>query len=63
MGTLYIESPFAVRAIITGADGKIAAEQFNASTMNISMLPPGAYIISIYDDSGGLLTVQKIIKE
>jgi uncharacterized protein YjdB len=62
-GMLYIESPVNVRAVINGIDGKIEVNQANAKVLDISKLASGVYMISLYDDSGAVLTIQKIIKE
>jgi uncharacterized protein YjdB len=62
-GMLYIESPVTVRAMITGVDGKVEINQANAKILDLSRLASGIYIISLYDEDGGLLTIQKIVKE
>jgi uncharacterized protein YjdB len=62
-GVLYIESPVRVRAVINGIDGKMEMEQNDAKQMDISKLASAVYIITLYDDNGAVLTVQKIVKE
>jgi uncharacterized protein YjdB len=62
-GTIYIESPVNVRAVLTGIDGKTEINQPDAKELDIRRLASGVYLISLYDDSGAVLTVQKLIKE
>ncbi len=60
---LHIESAVAVRAVITGIDGKTAMEQADAKEMNITALANGMYFISLYNDAGERVQVQKLIKQ
>ncbi len=61
--TLYIESSVTVRAVIRSIDGKTEMEQADAKEINTSSLANGMYFISLYDDSGACLMVQKLIKQ
>ena len=58
-----VECPVEVRAIISGMDGKNIIDVRNARNIDISALSTGIYIISIFDEAGNRLTVQKLIKE
>ncbi len=60
---LYIESSVRVRAVISSIDGKTEMEQADAKEINTSSLANGMYFISLYNDSGVRLMVQKIIKQ
>jgi hypothetical protein len=60
---VHIESPVAVRAIITGVEGKILIDQANANEINISSLANGMYIIMLYDENGERLKVEKLVKQ
>jgi uncharacterized protein YjdB len=62
-GYITITSPVAVKAVITGLDGKVVAEQINARNMDISNLSAGMYMLMLYDDAGTRVVVQKLIKE
>jgi len=62
-GVIYIESPMNVRAIISSVDGKKELEQTNAHTLDMSRLASGVYFIALYNDSGAIITVQKITKQ
>ncbi len=62
-GRIFIESPVRVRAVISGVDGKIVLEGADAKEMDVSQLADATYFISLYDDSGQLVSVQKMIKE
>jgi uncharacterized protein YjdB len=61
--TVSIIAPVAVKAVISGMEGKVLAEQANATAIDISKLPNGLYMLSLYDDSGNKLATQKLIKE
>jgi hypothetical protein len=61
--TISIESPVAVKAVITGMDGRIIMERTNATSMDISTLPNGFYQVSLYDDKGQKLLTQKLVKQ
>ncbi len=62
-GMLYISSPVKVRAVLSGIDGKIELQSDDARELDISRLSDAIYFISLYDESGQLLTVRKIVKE
>ncbi len=61
--TLYIESNITVRAVITAIDGKVVIDKTDARQIDVSMLSDAAYMVSLYDDSGQLLSVQKMVKK
>lgn len=60
---LQIEAPAGTRAVITGVEGRVVMEKVNPGTMDISKLAGGMYIITLYDENGGRLVVEKLIKE
>ena len=62
-GVVFIESAARVRAVITGIDGKTEMEQADAKQVNIGRLANGMYFISLYNDIGDRLMVQKLIKQ
>ena len=62
-GTLFIESSVKVRAVLSTMDGKIAIQQADAKQLDLSGLASAVYFISLYDESGQLITVQKLVKE
>jgi uncharacterized protein YjdB len=62
-GILYISSPVKVRAVLSGVDGRIEMEVADAKELDISRLADAAYFISLYDNSGQLIAVRKIVKE
>ena len=62
-GTLFIESSIKVRAVLSTMDGKIAIQQADAKQLDLSGLASAMYFISLYDESGQLVTVQKLVKE
>ncbi|MCD6011580.1 MAG: surface protein [Flavipsychrobacter sp.] len=60
---VYIESPLPLRAVITGIEGKVIADNKNAQKLDISKLASGIYILKLYDEQGEMVLVQKLIKE
>jgi hypothetical protein len=60
---LQIEAPAGTKAVISGVEGKVIMEKVNPGTMDISKLPGGMYIITLYDESGTRLVVEKLVKE
>jgi uncharacterized protein YjdB len=62
-GMVKIESAVRVRAVISDMAGKAIMQQADAKELDVSMLANGAYMITLYDDDGQMLTVQKLVKE
>ena len=60
---VHIASAIKVRAVISSADGKVAMEQADAKEINISNLATGIYIITLYNENGAQVMVQKLVKE
>ncbi len=60
---VHIEAGISVRAVITSLDGKTEMDQADAKELNIGSLANGMYFISVYDENGARLTVQKLIKQ
>ncbi len=61
--TLNIESVVGVRAVVSGIDGRTVIDEANAKVLNISKLSSGVYVITLFDDQGVRLSVQKFTKE
>ncbi len=62
-GIVNIEAPVKVKAVVTGVEGKILLEQDDAKRIDIGNLANGLYMITLYDESGHSLLVQKLIKQ
>ena len=60
---VYIESPVAVNAVVTGMEGKVIMQVANATNVDISALPAGVYMMLFYDESGAKLSVEKFVKK
>jgi trimeric autotransporter adhesin len=60
---VYIESPVSVRAVIATADGKMISNTEQAKEISLKGLANGLYLISLYDNNGLLLRVEKLIKQ
>lgn len=61
--TVYIESAINVRAVVSGIDGKMQMEVANAKEIDLSKLAPGMYFVGLYNDSGNLVALKKLVKE
>ena len=61
--TVFIEASVTVRAVISSVDGKVVMEQTDAKEMDISKLANGLYVISLLDEEGHQVLVQKLVKE
>jgi len=60
---LFVDANVAVKAVLTGIDGKTVLEQANAKELNISGLTPGIYMVVLYDDEGRAVLTEKVVKE
>ena len=60
---LHIQSPAAVRAVISSVEGKTILDQTNAKEIDLSNFSSGLYIISIYDENNTRILVDKLVKE
>ena len=49
--------------MITSIDGKTELEQVDAKDINTGGLANGMYFISLYNDGGARLLVQKLLKQ
>ncbi len=63
VATIHIEAPGTVSASISGIEGKAVLEVKNAKDVDISKLANGIYFITVYDEEGRQLTVQKLVKQ
>jgi membrane carboxypeptidase/penicillin-binding protein PbpC len=61
--TVNIESKVRVKAVLSSIDGRMLQQQADAKSLDVSKLAAGVYMLAVYDDSGQILTVQKVIKE
>jgi hypothetical protein len=62
-GTVNIESNINVRAVVSGMDGRTEIDQPNAKSIDVSRLANGLYLVTLFDDSGARVSVQKLTKE
>ncbi len=60
--TVFIECGLPVHAVITGVDGKVLISKEHAREISIKGLADGLYIITLFDDNGQQLKVQKLVK-
>lgn len=62
---LSISAPVAVHVVIASMDGRAVMETSAAvaSTVNLSNIPSGIYIVSLFNEQGGRILVQKLVKQ
>lgn len=60
---LYITSPVRVRAVISDVQGREQIDVADAREIDISKLANGVYMVTMYDDNGLRISVQKLVKE
>jgi hypothetical protein len=58
-----IDAPSIVNAIVTSIDGKVLLELKNAKVINTSNLAAGMYFVNLYDETGQLVSVQKLLRQ
>jgi hypothetical protein len=61
--SVFITAQVPVSAIVSSIDGKTLITQPNAKAISLSSLADGVYIITLYDNNGQQLKVQKLIKK
>jgi len=60
---LHIESAQAVKAVVTGIEGKVVLSQDGVLDLDISGLANGLYIITLYNEAGERILIDKLTKE
>jgi trimeric autotransporter adhesin len=60
---VYVDAGKEVKAVISSVDGKTLIEQPNARAVNISSLPSGVYLLSLFDNDGLKIAVEKLTKQ
>jgi uncharacterized protein YjdB len=61
--SVSISSPIVVRAMVTSIEGKTLIDQLNATVVDISNLASGLYFISVYNEDGERVKIEKLVKE
>ncbi len=62
-GKIFINYNSNLHIQVSGIDGKQLLEYPSAKQIDMSLLPSGTYLIALYDEEGGWLLTQKVIKE
>ncbi len=60
---LYVDAPTNTSATITGMEGKVIMDATDVRQINVSKLPAGMYLISLYNTEGQAISVQRFVKE
>jgi uncharacterized protein YjdB len=61
--TVFIEAGINVRAIVSSIDGKVLIDKENAKEISIRNLADGLYLITLFDNNGQQVKVQKLVKK
>ncbi len=59
---VHIEAPMQVRAVISGIDGRCVMNVSEAKDIDVSNLPDGIYMITIYNTEGQKIKTDKLVK-
>lgn len=59
---LYINAPVKVSVSLVAPDGRIVMDAKEASSINVSGLPSGLYMVLIYDENNALLKTERFSK-
>ncbi|GAA4459738.1 hypothetical protein GCM10023093_01280 [Nemorincola caseinilytica] len=59
---LHINAAVPVDAVITAMDGKVLMSTKNARSMNVSQLPSGLYMLTVYDAEGRKLAIERFVR-
>jgi hypothetical protein len=60
---LNIVAPFSVNAIITGIEGKVIGNYSGASSISLQSYPAGIYIVTIFNEAGERIRMEKVTKQ
>ncbi|WP_118950604.1 T9SS type A sorting domain-containing protein [Taibaiella helva] len=60
--TVFIQSPVKLSLLLLGADGAKVMEQRSGSSLDISRLPAGLYILELRDKDNNFIKAEKLIK-
>ena len=60
---LHIESPAQLNSVISSVEGRVVMSNGSSKDIDISHLPNGLYIITVFDTEGNRLLVEKLVKE
>jgi len=62
-GVVNIDAPVKVNVWVSAMDGRVLMQQENATSVDVSGLSTGVYMISLYDMQGNRITVEKLLKD
>jgi uncharacterized protein YjdB len=63
VSSIHIDAPKNTKAVIAGIEGKTIIETNNIQDIDISNLAGGIFFVSLYNESGQLLKVEKLVKQ
>lgn len=62
-GMVHISSPVTVRACVTDLEGRSAIEKPQCTDLDLGPLAPGMYVVSLFDENGVRVFLQKVVKQ
>lgn len=60
---VHFESPVSVKSVITSMDGRVLITAEAATSISVSILPKGIYLLHLYTEDGQNIAVEKLVKE
>ena len=59
---IHIDAAIILKAVLSTVDGRKLMQVDNAKTLDVSSLPSGTYLLTLFDEYGLLLRAEKVIK-
>ena len=60
---IYVDAPFETRIAVSSLDGKILVDQARTQSVNISHIPAGVYMVSVFNSDGARILIEKLVKQ
>lgn len=60
---ISVEAPFKTRIVISAVDGKILIDKAGVESVDISGIPSGIYMVSVFDSEGTRVHIEKLVKQ
>lgn len=60
---IYVDAPFETRIAVSSLDGKVLVDQAKTQSVNISHIPAGVYMVSVFNSDGARILIEKLVKQ
>lgn len=60
---ISVEAPFKARLVLSALDGKVLVDKGSVESIDISGLPSGIYMVSVFDNDGTRVHIEKLVKQ